>query len=247
MGRRGPRPEILAIAELKGSPRAKRLRKAMPEPMPGVPACPRWLEPDAKKAFRWLVKQLDFMRVLNRSDTQAMVRYATLWARWKRAELHLQRYGDTYPLKDELGRVRCFMPWPQVAIASKLAHELTRLEQEFGLTPSSRTRIEPLPQQRPATIHDALLKYFQREGPHPDEIFGKGCLERQRKERERMQRLADQEQESERKYHMHKAIVRGRRSERQQSRVTSARTKPRTPPSEAEPPPPLPTDSDSGA
>lgn len=32
--------------------------------------------------------------------------------------------------------------WPQVAIANKLAQQLTRLEQEFGMTPSARSRIQ---------------------------------------------------------------------------------------------------------
>ena len=41
----------------------------------------------------------------------------------------------------EDGRIRYFQQWPQVAIASKLAQQLTRLEQEFGMTPSARTRI----------------------------------------------------------------------------------------------------------
>ncbi len=46
-----------------------------------------------------------------------------------------------YPLKDEAGQTKCFQQWPQVAIAHKLALQLTRLEQEFGMTPSARTRI----------------------------------------------------------------------------------------------------------
>ena len=56
-----------------------------------------------------------------------------------------------YPHKDESGKVKCFQQWPQVAIANKLAIQLTRLEQEFGMTPSARTRIQvhvPAPQPK---------------------------------------------------------------------------------------------------
>ncbi len=81
------------------------------------------------------------MRVLARIDGNALARYCQLWARWKKAELFVQKHGDTYPLKDESGRIKCLMPFPQVAIAHKLAAQLTRLEQEFGMTPSARTRI----------------------------------------------------------------------------------------------------------
>jgi phage terminase small subunit len=34
------------------------------------------------------------------------------------------------------------MPWPQVAIAKSLAQQLTRLAQEFGMTPSARARLQ---------------------------------------------------------------------------------------------------------
>jgi len=81
------------------------------------------------------------MRVLTRIDGNALARYCQLWARWKKAELFAQKHGEVYPLKDESGRTKCLMPFPQVAIANKLAAQLTRLEQEFGMTPSARTRI----------------------------------------------------------------------------------------------------------
>lgn len=36
----------------------------------------------------------------------------------------------------------CVQQWPQVAIANKLAQQLSRLEAEFGMTPSARSRIQ---------------------------------------------------------------------------------------------------------
>jgi len=100
------------------------------------------------------------MRVLTRIDANALTRYCQLWARWKKAELFVQKHGDVYPLKDESGRTKCLMPFPQVAIANKLAAQLTGLEQEFGMTPSARTRISV-----PVTpiCHDPLRdRYFNR-------------------------------------------------------------------------------------
>jgi len=85
------------------------------------------------------------MGVLTRIDGNALSRYCRLWARWRKAEAFIDQRGDMYPLKDESGKVRCFQQWPQVAIAGKLALQLTRLEQEFGMTPSARARIQPAP------------------------------------------------------------------------------------------------------
>ena len=87
------------------------------------------------------------MKVLTNVDGNALARYCVLWVRWKQAELFIRQHGLAYPLRDEKGQLRCLQQFPQVAIANKLATQLTRLEQEFGMTPSARTRIhvEPVP------------------------------------------------------------------------------------------------------
>ena len=46
-----------------------------------------------------------------------------------------------YPLKDEIGKTEYLSQFPQVAIANKLAAQLKGLEEQFGMTPSARTRI----------------------------------------------------------------------------------------------------------
>ncbi len=142
MGKRGPAPTPTNLLRLRGSPLATKRRETT-EPKPDMtrPRCPSWLDEEAKLAWRQVVPQLDTMRVLARIDGNALARYCQLWSRWKKAELFVQKHGDTYPLKDESGRIKCLMQFPQVAIAHKLAGQLTRLEQEFGMTPSARARI----------------------------------------------------------------------------------------------------------
>ena len=142
MGRRGPKPKTPWELRASGSWRAGLLDHAV-KAEPGAPPCPRWLDPDAKKAWRWLAQQLAIMRVLSKADRAAMMRYCQTFSRWKRAEMFLQKYGHTYPLKDQAGKVRCFMAFPEVNIAATLAQQLGRLEQEFGLTPASRSRLWP--------------------------------------------------------------------------------------------------------
>ncbi|MBI5866096.1 MAG: phage terminase small subunit P27 family [Planctomycetes bacterium] len=93
-------------------------------------------------------------------DQGAVARYCHLWVRWRKAEEFIAKHGEMYPLKDDKGRTKCVQAWPQVATANKLAQQLTRLEQEFGLTPAARTRIHVT--KRPATGADnAKLKFFQ--------------------------------------------------------------------------------------
>jgi P27 family predicted phage terminase small subunit len=59
--------------------------------------------------------------------------------------LFLAKNGSVYPLKDEQGKLKCLVQVPQVAIAHKLGMALSRLEAEFGMTPSARSRIQALP------------------------------------------------------------------------------------------------------
>lgn len=161
LGRRGPPPTPTNLLRLRGNPLAtKRRDSTEPKPDPTRPRCPTWLDEEAKLAWKHVVPQLERMGVLTRIDGNALTRYCQLWARWKKAELFVQKHGDVYPLKDESGRTNCLMPFPQVAIANKLAAQLTRLEQEFGMTPSARTRISvPV---APVSHNSAAAKFFNR-------------------------------------------------------------------------------------
>ena len=130
-----------AVLKLRGTFRKDRSRHE-PKPPPDAPECPDWLDEQAKSAWQQLLPQLQQMGVLSRIDANALARYCQFFARWKKAEQFLAKHGDVYPIKDEQGKVRCLQQVPQVAIAHKLGALLTRLEQEFGMTPSSRTRIQ---------------------------------------------------------------------------------------------------------
>ncbi|MBX3322435.1 MAG: phage terminase small subunit P27 family [Phycisphaeraceae bacterium] len=158
MGTRGPRPTPTPILELRGSKRA-RLNRDEPQPEAGIPEPPTWLEDEALQVWHQLLPQLDEMGVLTRIDGLALARYCTLWTHWVRATMFVNRHGTTYPLKDGNGRVKCFAQFPEVAIMHKLSLTLTRLEQEFGLTPSARARINvPI---RPAPRHDEISVFFE--------------------------------------------------------------------------------------
>ena len=146
MGRRGPPPTPTAILKLRGSPLAtKRRNLHEPKGPPGKPRCPDWLDADAKVAWRHLIPKLEMMGVLTQIDGNALARYCRLWSRWRTAEAFINKHGEMYPLKDDRGKVKCFQSFPQVSTANKLAQQLTRLEQEFGMTPSARTRIQVTP------------------------------------------------------------------------------------------------------
>ncbi|MEK6676576.1 MAG: phage terminase small subunit P27 family [Planctomycetota bacterium] len=159
MGRRGPKPTPTSLLKLRGSKLVTANREAAEVNGPdGTPDRPKWLDLDAKAKWDQLVPRLQMMRVLTLIDEDALARYCRLWSRWRKAEEFIERKGDMYPLRDDKANLKCFVQWPQVAIAHKLAQQLTRLEQEFGMTPSARTRIH-LP-VAPRTNADARKARF---------------------------------------------------------------------------------------
>lgn len=158
MGRRGPAPTPTDILKLRGSTLVTKRRQAHEVRGPdGTPDSPDWLDDAGRDVWDQLVPLLESMGVLTRIDGHALGRYCRLWTRWRKAEGFIDQHGEMYPLKDEAGRVKCMQQWPQVAIASKLAQQLTRLEQEFGMTPSARTRIQVAGQTE---TPDAKSRFF---------------------------------------------------------------------------------------
>ena len=141
MGARGPAPTPTAILNKRDSWRATRNRRE-PKPKPGRPVCPRWISKQAKRAWKELIPQLDAMGVLTRVDRNALIRYTQTWASWRRCVEFINKHGESYPMKDKAGQPVGFKAFPQVKIANELAVQLGKLEQQFGLTPSARTRLE---------------------------------------------------------------------------------------------------------
>ena len=88
---------------------------------------------------------LRVMRILTRVDRDALAAYCQCYARWKEAELFLDKHGAVFPIRDEKGGVRCMLPFPQVAISRSSLQMLQRYQQEFGMTPSARTRVHEIP------------------------------------------------------------------------------------------------------
>ena len=140
MGRRGPPPTPSHVLRLRGSWRGD-LNRNEPTLEPGRPRCPTWLATEAKAAWKQLVPQLEQIGILTRIDGHALAVLCQTWARWRKAEQFIQDHGETYPVKHTDGTVRYLKKFPQVTIAESSARTLSRFMQEFGLTPSARTRI----------------------------------------------------------------------------------------------------------
>ena len=168
MGRRGPAPVPTGVLRLRGTLRNDRVY-GEPKPNGGVPKCPAWIADEAKSAWRQLAPDLVACGLLTRLDRNALSRYCTLWARWRKAEEFIAKHGEVYTLKDSTGGARCVMQFPQVAIAHRLSLALTKLEAEFGMTPSGRSRLHvEMPPDEPSP----LSRFFRPPREWPDQGAG---------------------------------------------------------------------------
>lgn len=151
MGKRGPAPEPSILKYIRGNPSKERLNEAEP-----TPELADELEPPenildnelAVKKWNQSVPVLRRMRVLTEADMEPWSRYCLKWADWMKAREMCKQFGrDNIQLEPDpnapRGRMR--VKWSQPhswAVEERALHrDLLRLEQEFGLTPSSRSQV----------------------------------------------------------------------------------------------------------
>ena len=147
MGRRGPAPLPTKILQLRGTYRADRHGTPDTEPqfapLTTLPPAPGFL--DDVGHYEWQRVGLELMakQLLTEIDLAAFTLYCVSVARVVACEKVLSKVGMT--MVTERGeRAR-----PEVLISRQAGAEVRRFCQEFGLTPSARTRVHaPSPVKR---------------------------------------------------------------------------------------------------
>ena len=136
MATRGRKPTPTAIKELEGNPGKRKLNDREPKPAKKAPSCPQWLEPEGKKEWHRLAGQMERLGILTEVDMAAFAGYCQSYARWKEAEEFVSQHGTI--VRTPSGY---WQTVPQVSIAQTYLKVMQKLAEQFGLTPSSRSRI----------------------------------------------------------------------------------------------------------
>ena len=74
--------------------------------------------------------------LLTEIDGQALATYCQTWARWREAEQKIKEYGMVIKGKGGYPVIS-----PYVAVANPAMHQMRAFLMEFGMTPSSRSRV----------------------------------------------------------------------------------------------------------
>lgn len=136
MAQSGRKPKPTALKVLEGNPGKRSLNTKEPKPKSSAPKCPTWLEAEAKKEWRRMSKQLEMLGLLTEIDMAAFSGYCQAYARWKEAEEFISKHGSI--IKTPNGYLQQI---PQVNIASNYLKLMSKFCEQFGLTPSARSRI----------------------------------------------------------------------------------------------------------
>ncbi len=127
-----------------GNPGGRPLNKNEPKPDKKAPRCPAWLEEEAKKEWKRMGKTLEQLGLLTEMDMAAFAGYCQAYARWKEAEEFISQHGTM--IRTPNGYLQQV---PQVSIAQTNLKIMLKFCEQFGLTPSARSRIatESSPQE----------------------------------------------------------------------------------------------------
>ncbi len=101
-----------------------------------APEPPDHLDERAKAKFTQVAEMLARHGIMTELDANAIARFAVVWCRWIDAEAEIKKRGPV--VKTTADNV---IQNPFLAVANKCLLQMAQIESEFGLTPSSRSRI----------------------------------------------------------------------------------------------------------
>ena len=149
MGKRGPAPQPSILKYIRGNPGKDKLNENEPTPEmidEEYPA-PEYLTDAGLQKWKEVIPMLIRMRVMTEADVEPIARYCAMWEQWKKNYEIVKKNGDTLtmwepdPKRPGKERVKYIQATPYATQMVKLADKLLRIEQEFGLTPSSRSQV----------------------------------------------------------------------------------------------------------
>lgn len=113
-------------------------------PEVSIPKCPTHLLPSAKKEWNRIAPELEKLRLISEIDMAALAAYCQSYARWSQAEAKLKKLGEEALIEETPSGYKQMSVWLQ--ISNRASEQMHKFMGEFGLTPSSRSRVTPSPQ-----------------------------------------------------------------------------------------------------
>lgn len=153
---RGRKPTPTALRLLRGNPGKRRLPDAGVELPVAAPPAPAFLGPEAKAEWERIIPHLVQGGILTEVDRAGLTVYCVAFGDLAEAEAALRIQGKLvkspsgYPIQN-----------PNLAISNRAREQLAKMCPEFGMTPSSRTRVAT---SRPKDAPSKLARFTKSYG-----------------------------------------------------------------------------------
>lgn len=134
---KGRRPKPSVVRKLEGNPGKRAMNKQEPKAAAGVPKCPEHLKGVARTEWKRIILELAEMKVLSRVDRAELTLCCSAWGMYVKACQKIEKEGEVI-ISDGGGMYQ--NPW--VAIRNRSMEQIHKFYTEFGMTPSSRSRIK---------------------------------------------------------------------------------------------------------
>lgn len=133
---RGRKPKPTNLKLIQGNPGQRPLNDAEPQPKNEMPKCPAHLTPEAAYHWEAIAPMLHRCGLLTELDGDALAAYCESYSRWVDA-------------KEKIGKEPMMMTpngfpvmSPYWTVARQCHDQMLKLLAEFGMSPSSRSRIK---------------------------------------------------------------------------------------------------------
>ena len=144
----GRKPKPTALKLVTGNPGHRPLNKHEAKPTLSEPTPPEFLSTDAKVEWGRVVGTLYTVGLMTELDRAVLAAYCQAYGRWAQAERALSRMAD----KDEFNKALMVKTHngtaiqnPLVGTANKAKADMVKYALEFGMSPSSRSKVNATP------------------------------------------------------------------------------------------------------
>lgn len=149
------------IKKQRGTLRQDRVNNNEPKLPSIIPPIPTWLSEDGQKAFSELSTLLHDMSVLTQADELALTLLCDAYSEYKKAKEVVNELGSTMEVTSREGNIKSVIR-PEVQIANQSFVRVFQLLKEFGLTPSSRAKVNAI--ENASTTPDVKIENFFNSG-----------------------------------------------------------------------------------
>lgn len=140
----GRKPKPTALKIISGNPGRRKLTDLEPHFDPSQPTPPPFLCDDAKVEWGRISGLLYEAGVLTEVDRGVLSAYCQAYGLWAQAEREIQKLQQTSVLNGLILKTKDgnYIHQPLLSIANKARADMVKYAAEFGMSPSSRVKVE---------------------------------------------------------------------------------------------------------